>query len=1505
MLLRLSMCVFLFLSLNAFAQTQDSDNDGVLDNIDECPNTSAERTVLINGCAFIPRVEQLGTALELSSIGDIVQKLSMSADGRTVAISGYDRSMEASVIRVYQWSDRTWSQIGSDIEPSVAWGMWYHTTAISLSRDGTTLAVGTPGVLGNWKTGQVTVFRRDGAEWVQKGPVLVGAGPEDRFGHAVAISEDGTTLAVTAPGFDDQRGEASVYRWNGTHWSKMSVGSSSLMQGDHRGGDQFGLTLSMASDGKSLIVGAPLNFTPDRPRDIGVIRYFYLTSNGSWSKLGRDIEWASLDDDGDLILNEFDDGAKANFGFSIALSDDGQTIAAGASNLYKDGGRVYAFRHSGSSWKVVAAPLSGQANSGFGDSENSVALSHDGNILAVGAPSYNNDDTLRGQVRMFELDTTDGWIAFGEDVYGSGSDTFFGVPIATSEDGFWVATKARTRDQSSVRIFHQFGQDSDEDGISDELDVFPLDAGESIDTDDDGIGNNTDTDDDNDGISDEAEIEAGTDPLDAQSYADRDGDGVSDLEDVFPDDPNESFDTDSDGIGNNADPDDDNDGVIDTDDAFPLDDTESSDADGDGIGDNADAFPNDTSETTDTDIDGIGDNADAFPNDPAASIDSDGDGAPDSWNDGATEAQIAASSLTLDAFPNDANEDRDADGDGVGANTDLNDNEPTIGAELTIDGYPTVATAIKLSENYFQLTLSLAESIELSALELELTTSAGVALDDWETPLVNDWSPSILEGDTTINFRAFKFPSSPVQDLLTLYLETATPGEILESVLTVLDENEFYQTLDIVLGEPDSDGDGVGDSADAFPNDPSETADTDADGVGDSADAFPDDANETADSDGDGIGNNADSDDDDDGVIDSDDAFPLDATESVDTDGDGVGDNADALPNDPSETADTDADGVGDNADAFPDDANETADSDGDGVGDNADVFPDDANETVDSDGDGVGDNADAFPNDPSETADTDADGVGDIADAFPDDANETADSDGDGVGDNADAFPNDPSNGLDDAAISGSWIQIGGSLTDLAADAPRYRHSAIDQEGDSVLIFYSGQNDVASAQSQVFDFVDDSWVRRGSPIYSIEHGGLAASGGDLSGDGNVIAMTSGDNRGDRVTVYAWDSASKSWRQKGNVITDADAANDFLGEVVDLDESGDTLAFTRRGDESNQGGHTVMQYSAAADTWVQKGQVIRAIEGKDLQWLSLSEDGDAFVAGNCQFAGVSGNHDLRVFGWDEVASQWVQRGQRFTESGRSGCYGTLSADGDALAISYDLDDTAGNNAGAVEVYRWDNTRSDWIAAGNPILGEAANDRIYGVLSGDGNSVSVATRTIPGKIRDYQWDSTARAWVKTANEISIESNNDRCCQIALNYSGNRLVNLSGAYENVAVVSTQVYGRDTDSDGTDDALDSFANDASETADSDDDGVGDNADAFPNDAAEATDTDGDGIGNNADPDDDGDGIPDIVEISVGTDPLNAESFPPTSADEVYYGLPVWLYLIATQPEGPSTSP
>ena len=191
--------------------------------------------------------------------------------------------------------------------------------------------------------------------------------------------------------------------------------------------------------------------------------------------------------------------------------------------------------------------------------------------------------------------------------------------------------------------------DTDGDGVGDNSDVFPNDANESSDLDGDGIGDNSDDDADGDGTPNDVDAFPLTD-----SSNDADNDGVANDLDAFPNDPNEYFDSDNDGVGDNADTDDDNDGTLDSSDAFPYDPSETMDSDGDGWGDNADAFPNDASEKIDSDGDGVGDNADMFPSDTTEWGDTDGDGVGDN----------------SDAFPNDASEIVDSDGDGVGNNAD-------------------------------------------------------------------------------------------------------------------------------------------------------------------------------------------------------------------------------------------------------------------------------------------------------------------------------------------------------------------------------------------------------------------------------------------------------------------------------------------------------------------------------------------------------------------------------------------------------------------------------------------------------------------------------------------------------------------------------------------------------------------------------------------------------------------------------------------------------------------
>jgi hypothetical protein len=92
-----------------------------------------------------------------------------------------------------------------------------------------------------------------------------------------------------------------------------------------------------------------------------------------------------------------------------------------------------------------------------------------------------------------------------------------------------------------------------------------------------------------------------------RTYQDSDQDGSADAFDAFPQDPQEIFDTDADGWGNNTDFDDDGDGVLDIEDAWQLISLDGRlDTDGDGRPDTCDAACSALGMSADDDDDGDG-----------------------------------------------------------------------------------------------------------------------------------------------------------------------------------------------------------------------------------------------------------------------------------------------------------------------------------------------------------------------------------------------------------------------------------------------------------------------------------------------------------------------------------------------------------------------------------------------------------------------------------------------------------------------------------------------------------------------------------------------------------------------------------------------------------------------------------------------------------------------------------------------------------------------------------
>ncbi len=635
-------------------ETSDGDSDGIGDNHDECPNTTPGREVLLNGCAFVPQ-QQLGADIDGEASVDLSgESVALSSNGTTLAIGAHlndGNGTDSGNVRLYRWEGGAWQQLGANIGGEAA-GDW-SGSSVALSGDGGTVAIGAFLNDGNGTdAGHVRLYRWDGSTWRQLGADIDGEAAGDWSGSSVALSGDGSTVAVGArynDGTGGNSGHVRLYRWDGSTWRQLGTDIDGEAADDYSG-----IAVSLSSDGGTIAIGATGN--DGNGTGAGHVR-LYRWDGSIWQQLGADI-------DGEAAYDRS--------GVAVSLSSDGSTIAIGSTGNDDNGpdsGHVRLYRWDGSAWKQLGAGIDGEV---AGDkSGGSIALTGDGSTIAIGATDNDDNGTDSGHVRLYRWNGSS-WQQLGADVEGEAEGDESGGSVALSSDGGTLAIGARANDGNGflsghVRVYNIIQQDTDEDGVGDADDPFPLDATESIDTDNDGVGNNTDTDDDGDGVGDTVDpfpldfaesVDTDGDGIGNNTDTDDDGDGVGDTNDAFPLDATESVDTDNDGIGNNADTDDDGDGIDDSTDDFPLDATESLDIDGDGIGNNSD---------TDDDGDGVEDTNDAFPQDATEFVDTDNDGI---GNNTDTDDDGDGVSDITDPFPLDATESADTDGDGIGNNTD-------------------------------------------------------------------------------------------------------------------------------------------------------------------------------------------------------------------------------------------------------------------------------------------------------------------------------------------------------------------------------------------------------------------------------------------------------------------------------------------------------------------------------------------------------------------------------------------------------------------------------------------------------------------------------------------------------------------------------------------------------------------------------------------------------------------------------------------------------------------
>ena len=154
--------------------------------------------------------------------------------------------------------------------------------ALALSGDGTTVFVGSPFV--KKQTGEVDVFHAASADaWASTStPAAVLTGPagarSDFFGGRLAVSDDGATAAIGAPGIHHNTGVAYVFHATGAGaWTSSSAPAATLTDSAGIPNDELGVGLGMSPDGATLLVGAPWV-----DWKTGAVDVFHVADASSW-----------------------------------------------------------------------------------------------------------------------------------------------------------------------------------------------------------------------------------------------------------------------------------------------------------------------------------------------------------------------------------------------------------------------------------------------------------------------------------------------------------------------------------------------------------------------------------------------------------------------------------------------------------------------------------------------------------------------------------------------------------------------------------------------------------------------------------------------------------------------------------------------------------------------------------------------------------------------------------------------------------------------------------------------------------------------------------------------------------------------------------------------------------------------------------------------------------------------------------------------------------------------
>lgn len=341
---------------------------------------------------------------------DFGSSVVVSADGSTMVVGAQYQDSAAGAAYVYQLRNDAWTSVAtlkaSDAKQDDQFG-W----RLAVSADGATIVVGAPGR--SHHTGVAYVFTQIGTKWSQAAELSTSASvPNSSFGQGVAVSASGSLVAVSAHSQPNIGGAVFVYEGSAGEWKRMA-----RLTDPHKYEGGFGGAIAMSGDASTIIVAALMGGAQESGT-----AYAFTGGGRTWTASGA--------------IQAEDADAYDYFGASLGVSADGSSIAVGAPqhNENNNGGGVYVFDHDVNGWTQAAefAPTRSIAEWNFGWS---LAMSSDGSRV-VGAAANIRDPA---RARAWAYTRFAGGFHEGRIIAprGSGSDSF-GMSLAMSGDGLHV-----------------------------------------------------------------------------------------------------------------------------------------------------------------------------------------------------------------------------------------------------------------------------------------------------------------------------------------------------------------------------------------------------------------------------------------------------------------------------------------------------------------------------------------------------------------------------------------------------------------------------------------------------------------------------------------------------------------------------------------------------------------------------------------------------------------------------------------------------------------------------------------------------------------------------------------------------------------------------------------------------------------------------------------------------------------------------------------------------------